>query len=354
MTSRFNFVFWGLMFAFFRISIGNFDILPDLVGYVLISIGCAGLARISPRFTMVQVFCGVLAVLSVMPGWFIRERVPGQEHLAELMQCGLMWFLMGGVMVFAATHQRPDLARRAEILMRVGLGLSVFLMIFGWGFPTVGNGFFNTVMGLAAVAVFIVLILALLLIRRVSRELAALVPYERELSWWPSVLCLSSGLAALGVGIFFVTSSTGYQSSTFSGANFHAKDPQGCEVVFSDLKKLLDAKGFSSSYAPTEMDRFSGMHSADARDIWLQSERGEFKGIYLRISRSPSSIAISTKWEHDGFKWDASRTQRRAYQVSLEIARWFHSRPEKGDMPAEIEDSGIRYFEKSLADLPME
>jgi hypothetical protein len=68
MTSRFKLVFRGVLFAFLSIQIDHFDALPDVIGYVLLVIGCGGL---SSHFTMAQVLWAILAVLSVVPGWFI-------------------------------------------------------------------------------------------------------------------------------------------------------------------------------------------------------------------------------------------------------------------------------------------
>lgn len=354
MTSRFRLVFWGLLFAFLALRINNFDILPDVIGYILLAMGCGELARVSYRFTVSQCFCLVLAVLSVLPNWFIGVRVKEFGWLVDGLQCGLIGFLLGGVMVLAAAGRRPDLVRNASRLCAAYVGFSVLHLLLDGISSEPLSEIFIVFSFVISMCVLLSIILILLFIRRLTRELAPGAPDGGKTLWPSEALSLLTLLAACGVWVFLMNAHSGYKSTMFCGANFHAKDPQGADVVFSDLKKLLDAKGFSSTYNPTEMDRFAGMHSAEAQDIWLKSGREEFKGIFLRLQKMPSSISLDTKWEHDGFKKDAIRTERRAYEVSLEIARWFHSRPEKESMPSEIEDSGIKYFEKSLEKLRVE
>lgn len=349
MTSRFKLVFWGVLFAFLAIKINNFDILPDAIGYVLLVIGCGGL---SSRFALAQAFWAILVVLSVVPGWFIGGHSVEFGYLVQAMQCGGLWFLLGGMIALAA-GQRPNLARRLSNRRLAYVGLAIFLAVFD---PLLAGALGSVSVFVGFVAAMGMVLTALMIVHGIWRfqcELAVELQDDFSRGTRNFPLALLSILVAGGLGMFFVSQHSGYQSTTFSGANFHAKDPQGCELVNTDLRKLLDAKGFSMNYDPTAMDQFAGMHSAESQDIWLKSGREEFKGIYLKIAKSPASISIDTKWEHDGFKKDAVRTKRRAYEVALEIARWFQNRPEKSRLSPDIEDAGIKYFEKSLAELPL-
>jgi hypothetical protein len=350
MTLRFKLVFWGVLFAFLSIQIDHFDVLPDVIGYVLLVIGCGGL---SSRFTMAQVFWAILAMLAVVPGWFIGGHSGEFGILVEAMQCGGLWFLLGGMIALAATGQRPDLVKRLSNRRLAYVGLAVFLAVFD---PLRSNTLYD-VAGIAGLVAGMGMLLTILMILheiwRFQRGFVVVIPDDFSRGRHNFPLGLLTILVAGGLGMFFVSQHSGYQSTTFSGANFHAQDPQGCEVVNADLRKLLDAKGFSANYNPTAMDRFAGMHSEESQDIWLKSGRDEFKGIYLRITKSPASIFIDTKWEHDGFRKDALRTKRHAYEVALEIARWFHNRPEKEMLSPDIDGAGIKYFEESLAELPV-
>ena len=351
MKSRFNLVFWGVLFAFLAIQINQFDVLPDVVGYVLLVIGCGGL---SARFAMAQVFWVILAVLSVVPGWFIGGHAGEFGILVDAMQCGGLWFLLGGMIALAAAGQRPDLVKRLSNRRLAYVGLAVLLAVFDLLRADTLREVSGTVRFVAGMGMLLTILMILHGIWRFQRGFAVDIPDDFSRGGPNIPLGLLTSLVAGGLGMFFVSQHSGYQSTTFSGANFHAKDPQGCEVVNADLRKLLDAKGFSANYNPTAMDRFAGMHSEESQDIWLKSEREEFKGIYLKITKSPVSISIDTKWEHDGFKKGALRKKRCAYEVALEIARWFQNRPERAALSPEIDDAGIKYFEKSLAELPVD
>ena len=115
---------------------------------------------------------------------------------------------------------------------------------------------------------------------------------------------------------------------------------------------MLQTKGFSTSYTPTDMDRFAGIHGEGTRETWLKSDHEEFKGIYLKISSSERDIGISTKWEHNGFFRGADETYRRALNLSLVLARWLELRPERDDSLPNVSNSGIRFIEEELSKLP--
>jgi|GEM_PF-3731642 len=350
-SSRFRFILWGAAFAYFSIRIGGVDILPDVVGYALLVIGCSGLDGLSGRFAVARIFWAVLAVLSVVPEWYLGARSTGFGYLVQAIQCGGLWFLLGGMIAFAATAQRADLVQR---LTRRRMAFVVLSALFAF-YPRLLAKPLDDASGAVVVVTAIAMILTVLMIQhviwRVKGELAVNVSGVSQSS---PALAMLTVLVAGGVGIFFVSQHSGYRSVSFSGANFHAKSPQDCAVVDADLRNVLRDKGFSGSYQPTQMDRFAGIHSSESQDTWLKSDRGEFKGIYLNVSKSPVAISISTKWEHDGFKGGEVRTERKAYELSLVLARWFQQRPEMMKLSPEFDDAGIRYFEKSLAELPAE
>jgi len=350
-SSRFRFVFLGAVFAFLSIRIGDFDILPDVVGYVLLVIGCSGLGGLSVRFAVARIFWAVLAVLSVVPAWCLGGRTNDFAYLVQAMQCGGLWFLLGGMIAFAVTALRLDLVqiltRRRMAFMVLSVPIALYPRLLTKPLDDVSGA----VVFITAMAMLLTLFMILHGIRRVQRELAVEVPDDSAGS---PVFALFTILAAGALGIFFFSQHSGYRSTTFSGVNFHAKSEEDCKQVDADLQTRFGEKGFTDSYQPTAMDQFAGMHSAESRDYWLKSDKEEFKGIYLKVSRSPATISISTKWEHDGFKGGEIRTKRKAYELSLELARWFHARPERAVLSPDSDDTGIRYFEESLAELPAE
>jgi hypothetical protein len=350
-SSRFLFVFWGAVFALLAIWIDGFDILPDVLGYVLLVIGCSGLGGLSGRFAVARIFWAVLAVLSVVPAWLLGERATGFTYVVQAMQLGGLWFLLGGMIAFAIKGQRQDLVKRLTRRRTAFLVLSGLITFYPRLVMQPVSNVSGTLVFVTAMAMLLTIFMILHGIHRVRRELSVRVRTDSKSS---PVFAMLTILAAAGLGIFLFSQHSGYRSSTFCGANFHAKGVEECKVVNADLTNLLSQKGFTGSYQPTPMDQFSGMHSAESQDNWLKSDRAEFKGIYLNISRSPSAIFISTKWEHDGFKGGEVRTERKAYQLSLELARWLVMRPEMAKASPEFDEAGIKYFEKSLAELPPE
>jgi hypothetical protein len=60
----FGSIFWGFIF-FFDFNIGNFDILPDIIGYILIFSGLGRLQNLSGRFVTARKVALPLLLLSV-------------------------------------------------------------------------------------------------------------------------------------------------------------------------------------------------------------------------------------------------------------------------------------------------
>lgn len=112
MARHFSFIFWGLLLAFLDFRIGEFDVLPDGLGYLLVAAGCGGLA-LSRQFAVARLLCFVLAGL-----WLLEPAVPRNDQwildvVTTVAHCGMIWELLGGVREFALAMHRPDLAQRA-------------------------------------------------------------------------------------------------------------------------------------------------------------------------------------------------------------------------------------------------
>ena len=115
MFNRFTQIFWGLLFVILDVKVNRVDVLPDFLGYILIALGCGGLASVSRRFNTAQTLSWVLAGLGVLSYVSIPGDAATFFSLARLaVDCAMMWFLLGGVMDLAADRQHPDLFSRAS------------------------------------------------------------------------------------------------------------------------------------------------------------------------------------------------------------------------------------------------
>jgi len=65
-VSPFGKLFWGFLIVFIDIRINGFDLLIDLVGYVLVVLGLAELAKRNPNFGRARVYATVLLALSAL------------------------------------------------------------------------------------------------------------------------------------------------------------------------------------------------------------------------------------------------------------------------------------------------
>jgi hypothetical protein len=114
MFKCFGQIFWGLLLVILDININHIDILPDFIGYILVAMGCRGLATISRGFVNAATLSWILAVFALtdyVPMDHDVSAVLSLVHLA--LDCTMMWFLLGGVMEFAAARHRMDLSLQA-------------------------------------------------------------------------------------------------------------------------------------------------------------------------------------------------------------------------------------------------
>jgi uncharacterized membrane protein len=162
----------GLLLAVLDFTIGSFDILPDMVGYILAAMGCAELRGASQHFKSASVMAWVLFGLAV-----VIFAIPHGSLLILLaltivvVDAMMMWQLLGGIMELAESKRRTDISneaaqRRLNYVVASGLGAIMFLLIPRGGIIT---GLANAVLFICLV---VVLCLILKLILQVKRELA--------------------------------------------------------------------------------------------------------------------------------------------------------------------------------------
>ena len=179
-AGRLNQIFWGLILVIVDVTIGGFDVLPDFIGYTLMAVGAGGLRNISSKFGVAGALSWLLLVLSVI-GWIAStDRASGDlqtalSYITMVVDCIMIWNLLGGVMVYAEARARPDLAASASarrVLYVVVMGV---VLVVGHTVMDQGSS------GLAVVLVLIMLIVVFMvlhLIRCVRREIALIGPMQ--------------------------------------------------------------------------------------------------------------------------------------------------------------------------------
>lgn len=170
MATHFSQIFWGLLLVILDFSINGFDLLLDGVGYLIVAAGCHGLASVSLGFVTARALCFVLVVLWLI-GFAVRGDFAWAYGLAAtLVNCAMIWQLLGGIGEFALARQRPDLAERAHnrrvayVAIMVGTSLLTLAMQ--------GSAGAVPLVILILVAMLVVLVMILHLVHRVKVELA--------------------------------------------------------------------------------------------------------------------------------------------------------------------------------------
>ena len=170
MRAHFGQVFWGLLLVVLDLSINEFDLLVDGIGYLIVAAGCGGLSVVSPRFSTARALCFVLAAL-----WLIGFAVHGELAViyglaTALVNCMMIWQLLGGIGEFALERERPDLARRANsrrawycIIM---IGTSLAALAFS------GSRDEAVLVVVLVVSMLVLMVMILHLVHRAKTELA--------------------------------------------------------------------------------------------------------------------------------------------------------------------------------------
>jgi uncharacterized membrane protein len=131
METGFRILMGGVVFALANLRLGEFNLLPDWLGYTLIGMAAYWLAPYAARFGR-AIAVALVIVLFVVADFFVTEGV-GQAVLAGaigLLRIALIWTVLDGLVQFAAERERPDLARHASIYRWVYLGLGLTVAVF--------------------------------------------------------------------------------------------------------------------------------------------------------------------------------------------------------------------------------
>jgi hypothetical protein len=171
MRAQFGYVFWGLIFVLLHFKINGFDLLPDIIGFGLIAIGASNLAVLSQQFRLASSLSIVLAIL-----WAIGLAISGDAGilfgvLVTILNCAMMWSLLGGIIDFTTSRDRRDLAELAQKyrVFYVGFMAGMYILVI----VARGSGALGGLIAIAAIVVMItLLVLIMRLVHRVRYEVA--------------------------------------------------------------------------------------------------------------------------------------------------------------------------------------
>jgi len=170
-AAGFGQVFWGLLLVILDFNLNHFDVLPDFIGYILVAVGLGGLTGLSRQFATARTCAWVLVPVDIV-GLLPAEELAVIVSLVNLvLNCVMMWYLLGGIMDYAVAQNRPDLAERASA-RRVAY-VALMCVAAALGFLARGAGGAGAMLAVVIVVCGLILVIMILhLIHRVRTELA--------------------------------------------------------------------------------------------------------------------------------------------------------------------------------------
>lgn len=175
MSRSFGWIFWGLLLAYFQFTINGIDLLPDVLGYAFVAVGCHGLVKSSASFRKAALLSWILAAFE-LTAYFDQTRPSLYNLVWSAVDIAMFWMLLGGIILLAKQRQWEKIGPEASKRRLAYVVLATGSMLLGnvpphradeWGL--VGAAF--------VVAMLVVMILILILVHRVkirSREGEAL------------------------------------------------------------------------------------------------------------------------------------------------------------------------------------
>jgi len=175
----FRLVFWGLVFVVLDIHLDeSVNLLPDFVGFILVTVGLGRLVTLSGRFRAARVLAAMLIVLSLadfsdlvreegapwLDGWRVLE------IFVDVVDVAMVWLLCGGIVALAKAHELPDLRYRAETRRGLYVGFQVASWIVLFAMKDAPEPPVALFVGMFVFAVVVMLLLMGLMLRA-GREL---------------------------------------------------------------------------------------------------------------------------------------------------------------------------------------
>ncbi|MCP5559291.1 MAG: hypothetical protein H7A55_16210 [Verrucomicrobiaceae bacterium] len=119
-------LFWGFIVVLVDIGVNRFDILPDFIGYWMISTAARDLSSVGPEFRAVRSLAGVLAALDIIQLFSLSSPLGSMLGIVGiLLSCALVWQLLGGVARDCFVHGHYDLVQSAHFRRSLYLGCMI-------------------------------------------------------------------------------------------------------------------------------------------------------------------------------------------------------------------------------------
>ena len=130
---------WGFMLIFFHIRINGFDLLPDVLGYIIVIIGLGMLASSSGKFETAKWIAIPLAVLSIFTIYVVEGDTNNVFNLFGLLygalQIMLVYFICMGIIDVSMKNNEQEMAELARSRWTLYLVMSIaalasFILLF--------------------------------------------------------------------------------------------------------------------------------------------------------------------------------------------------------------------------------
>lgn len=184
MNTYFNRMFWGMILVFFDINLGSIDILPNIVGFIMIATAISGLSsdtKEEKSFKKGEVYAWIMVCLAcidiilkfsgygnqdigIAPSWII---IYGQ--LSSVINLIMVYYICKGIYNLgekAANTEISISARDRWIYYFISTSSTSILMAFTLNFK---EGILTTFIIIVVVINFIINILIMALVRKASR-----------------------------------------------------------------------------------------------------------------------------------------------------------------------------------------
>lgn len=170
MAALFSYLFWGLLLVILDFSINGFDLLADGVGYLIVAAGCRGLSQLSTKFATARTLCFVLAVLWLLGFAVHRDLAIPYWLVTMVVNCAMIWQLLGGIGEFAMSRERQDLADRASNRRVAYVAIMVGTSLFDLAMQRSRDA--GPIAIVLVIGMLVLIVMILHLIHRVKVELA--------------------------------------------------------------------------------------------------------------------------------------------------------------------------------------
>ncbi|MBY0121845.1 hypothetical protein [Bacillus sp. S/N-304-OC-R1] len=182
-----NKIFWGLIFVLVDLNIVYFDLLPDIIGYLIVVSGLSQLQPHSSYFSKAKVF-GILLALSSLVIVFINPPIPMEEFgisnitlfslltqtIHSILHLFLIIYAVQGLIVVAEKEEFFHLQESAKKGLRIyiiGTLAALAAMPFVWNADE-SKSFLIII--ISALVTIIIEIIILVLLRRFRKRFMVL------------------------------------------------------------------------------------------------------------------------------------------------------------------------------------